>query len=181
MIYYRQGERLLAVKVMPEKSFSNIQQHYIFLSNSPATTFSFGRRVGERLGAGSIIALIGELGCGKTLFTKGICAGLGVPERYVNSPTFVLVNEYAGRLPVFHMDLYRLNTIAEEFEIGMLDYLVRAESGVIVVEWAEKVLSLLPDSYLQVQFQVLSARRRRLELIGFGEKFNSLLRELGSQ
>ena len=124
MIYYRQGERILATKVMPEKIFSNIQQHYTFLSNSPATTFGFGRRVGERLGVGSIIALIGELGCGKTLFTKGICAGLGVAERYVNSPTFVLVNEYAGRLPVFHMDLYRLDTIAEEFEIGSSTRLV---------------------------------------------------------
>ena len=113
----------------------NIQQKYVFLSNSPAITFNFGRRLGERLKAGSIIALIGELGCGKTLFTRGICVGLGVPERYVSSPTFIFVNEYrGGRLPVFHIDLYRLDTIAEEFEIGILDYLAKADSGVIVVE-----------------------------------------------
>ena len=159
----------------------NIQQKYVFLSNSPATTFSFGKRVGERLKAGSIIALIGELGCGKTLFTRGICVGLGVLERYVSSPTFIFVNEYRGRLPVFHIDLYRLDTIAEEFEIGILDYLAKADSGVIVVEWAEKILSLLPDNYLQVHFQVLSARRRQLELAGFGERFDSLLRELDNQ
>lgn len=159
----------------------DIQQKYVFLSNSPATTFSFGKRVGERLKAGSIIALIGELGCGKTLFTRGICVGLGVPDRHVNSPTFVFVNEYRGKLPVFHIDLYRLSTLAEEFEIGILDYLAKADSGVIVVEWAEKILSLLPDDYLQVQFQVLSGWRRRLVLIGFGERFDSLLRELSDQ
>ena len=113
---------------------------HIFLSYSPTSTFSFGKRVGKRLKAGSIIALIGELGCGKTLFTRGICDGLGVPERYVNSPTFVFANEYLGRFPVFHIDLYRLNTIAEGFEIGILDYLAKADSGVIVVEWAEKIL-----------------------------------------
>jgi len=159
----------------------NIQQKYVFLSNSPATTFSFGKRVGERLKAGSIIALIGELGCGKTLLTRGICVGLGVSERYVSSPTFIFVNEYRGRLPVFHIDLYRLDTIAEEFEIGILDYLAKADSGVIVVEWAEKILSLLPDNYLQVHFQVLSARRRQLELVSFGGRFDGLLREVGNQ
>lgn len=152
---------------------------YVFLSSSPATTFSFAKRVGGRLEAGSIIALIGELGCGKTLFTRGICVGLGVPERQVKSPTFVFANEYLGRLPVFHIDLYRLDTVAEGFEIGILDYLTKADSGVIVIEWAEKILSLLPNDYLQVQFQVLSARRRQLVLVGFGEKFGSLLKELG--
>jgi len=178
MIYYRQGEKLLTARTMPEKIFTDTQQEYVFQSNSPAATLSFGRWLGERLEAGNVIALTGELGCGKTLLTKGICAGLGVPERYVNSPTFAFVNEYQGRLPVFHVDLYRLNTIAEGFEIGILDYLVRAEFGVIVVEWAEKISPLLPDSYLQVQFQVLSARRRKLVLVGFGERFDDLLKEL---
>ena len=154
---------------------------YIYMSNSPTATLGVGKRIGARLKAGSIVALIGELGCGKTLFTRGICDGLGVSTKYVSSPTFVFVNEYLGRLPVFHMDLYRLNTITEGFEIGILDYLAKADSGVIVVEWAEKVLSLFPNNYLQVQFQVLSARRRQLTLVSFGERFGSLLRELGDQ
>ena len=152
---------------------------HTFFSNSPAATSGLGKRVGERLKAGSIVALMGELGCGKTLFTRGICVGLGVPERQVNSPTFVLVDEYRGRLPVYHIDLYRLNTIAEEFEIGILDYLAGADSSVIVVEWAEKVLSLLPDDYLRVQFQMLSPRRRQLTLAGFGKRYDGLLKELG--
>jgi len=159
----------------------NIQQKYVFRSNSPTSTFNFGRQLGKRLQSGSIIALIGELGCGKTLFTRGICVGLGVPERYVNSPTFAFVNEYLGRLPVFHIDLYRLNTIDEEFEIGLLDYLAKVGSGVIILEWAEKALALFPNDYLQVQFEVLSARRRQLTLVGFGKKSGSLLRELGDQ
>jgi len=158
-----------------------LNPQHIFLSNSPASTLSFGKRLGRKLKAGSIIALVGELGCGKTLFTRGICIGLGIPERQVNSPTFVLVNEYRGRLPVYHIDLYRLNTIAEEFEIGILDYLARADSSVIVVEWAEKVLSLLPDDYLRVQFQMLSPRRRQLTLAGFGKRYDGLLKELGEQ
>ena len=154
---------------------------YEFLSNSPTATLNFGKRLGKQLEAGSILALIGELGCGKTLFTRGICDGLDVPLRYVNSPTFVLVNEYRGKLPVFHMDLYRIEGIAQGFEIGILDYLARVESGVMVVEWAEKILSLLPDDYIKVEFHVLSARTRQLIFSGFGEKLSSLLRKLGEQ
>ena len=152
---------------------------YVFLSNSPAVTSGLGRRMGERLKAGSFVALIGELGCGKTLFTRGICAGLGVPLRQVNSPTFIFVNEYLGKLPVFHMDLYRLGNADEGFEIGILDYLARAKSGVIVVEWAEKVLSLLPDDYLKVQFHVLSSRKRQIVFSAHGDKFSTLLKEMG--
>jgi tRNA threonylcarbamoyladenosine biosynthesis protein TsaE len=84
-------------------------------SNSPAATLALGKRVGESLSAGSILALMGELGCGKTLLTRGICNGLGVPARQVNSPTFMLVNEYRGRRPVFHIDLYRLSGIEDSF------------------------------------------------------------------
>ncbi len=152
-----------------------------FLSKSPADTFNLGRQMGKRLQPGSILALIGELGCGKTLITKGICAGLGVPERQVNSPTFVLVNEYTGRLPVFHIDLYRLGDIVEEMEIGIWDYLSRAEQGVMVVEWAEKVLPLLPDDYCRLEFTVLSMRKRRIVLSGIGPRASALVKELGGE
>ena len=154
---------------------------HIFLSNGPAATYGFGERMGKTLKPGTILALTGELGCGKTLLTKGICAGLGVPLRNVNSPTFVFVNEYLGRLPVFHMDLYRLGDIVEGFELGILDYLVKAESGVMVVEWAEKILSLLPDEHVKMEFQVISTRKREIVLSGSGEKFDSILKGLGKQ
>jgi tRNA threonylcarbamoyladenosine biosynthesis protein TsaE len=151
---------------------------YVFFSDSPSATLRLGRRLGERISVGGVIALVGELGCGKTLFTRGLCAGLGIPEKEVNSPTFAFVNEYRGRLPVYHVDLYRIDDIESGFEIGMLDYLARAEAGVVVLEWAEKVLSLLPDDYLQVKFEVLSLQRRRLEFTGSGEKSDAIIRRL---
>ena len=135
--------------------------------------------MGERLEAGSVIAMTGELGCGKTLLARGICEGLGVPLRLVNSPTFVLVNEYRGRLPVFHLDLYRLNDAADGVELGMTDYLFRAAAGVMIIEWAEKMLSLLPADLLRVEFQVIGTRKRRMAFTASGDRSARLLEELG--
>ncbi len=134
--------------------------------------------MGKRLEAGSVIALIGELGCGKTLLTRGICAGLGVSLRQVNSPTFVLVNEYRGRMPVFHLDMYQLGTEADGVELGITDYLSRTASGVMIIEWAEKIMPLLPDDLLKMSFEILSARERRIELTASGGRFAGLLEEL---
>ena len=139
-----------------------------------------GRRIGERLRRGSIVALIGELGCGKTCFTKGLCAGLGIPRRCVNSPTFTLVNEYDGRLPVLHLDLYRVENVPAGLEVGILDYLARAESGVAIIEWADRVLPLLPNDYLAVEFTVLSARKRQITLAGIGDTYCKLLDEISN-
>ncbi len=152
-------------------------KHEIF-SNSPAATLALGKRAGERLNAGSIIALIGELGCGKTLLTRGICNGLRVPVRQVCSPTFVLVNEYRGRLPVFHMDLYRLSGSAEVFEIGMMDYLARTAKGVMIIEWAEKILSILPFNILKIEFDIISDKQRRIVFSSNSTKYASIFREL---
>jgi tRNA threonylcarbamoyladenosine biosynthesis protein TsaE len=151
---------------------------YVFLSNSPAETSALGKRVGRRLEAGSVIALTGELGCGKTLLTRGICAGLGVPLRQVNSPTFVLVNEYRGRLPVFHLDMYQIGAEVDAVELGITDYLARAEAGVMIIEWAEKIMSLLPDDLLYINFEILSARKRRMAFSTAGKRFYSLFKEL---
>ncbi|MCJ7605890.1 MAG: tRNA (adenosine(37)-N6)-threonylcarbamoyltransferase complex ATPase subunit type 1 TsaE [Dehalococcoidales bacterium] len=148
------------------------------LSSSPAATTAFGHRMGAVLEPGSVIALTGELGCGKTLLTRGICAGLGVPLRQVNSPTFVLVNEYRGRLPVFHLDVYRLNSEADVVDIGILDYLSRTGSGVMIVEWAEKIAGVLPDDRLNIEITTLSARRRSLNFSTNGERFATLMKEL---
>jgi len=153
---------------------------YEFFSDGPAATSALGKRAGRRLLAGSVIALTGELGCGKTLLTRGVCAGLGVPPRQVNSPTFVLVNEYRGRLPVFHMDLYRLGTETDVVELGITDYLSRVESGVMIIEWAEKIPSLLPDDFLKVEFEILSPRKRRIVFSAYGGGFAALFEELWS-
>ena len=152
-------------------------KHEVF-SNSPAATLALGKRLGESLSSGSIIALIGELGCGKTLLTRGICDGLGVPLNQVNSPTFMLVNEYRGRLPVLHMDLYRLSGSAEAFEIGMADYLARAASGVMIIEWAEKIFSILPADVLKIQFDIISSRKRHIVFSSTRAKYAGLFKEL---
>jgi tRNA threonylcarbamoyladenosine biosynthesis protein TsaE len=161
MLYYRQ-ERTGMLRL-------------IYHSKSPAGTFQLGKRIGKWLAGGSVIALIGELGSGKTLLTRGICAGMGLSTRYVNSPTFVFVNEYrGGPLTVYHMDLYRLENIEEGFGIGILDYLTKGEAGVIIVEWAEKILSLLPEDYLKIEFTVLSEKERNLALSSTGDKYDHL-------
>ena len=145
-------------------------------TNSPAATLALGKKIGERLVPGSFIALSGELGCGKTLLTRGICDGLEIPLRQVSSPTFVLVNEYRGRLPVFHMDLYRLDDIDDGFEIGIMDYFARAESGVMIIEWAEKMLSLLPAGTLRMEFDIISDKKRKIKFSSAGDKFDSVLK-----
>jgi tRNA threonylcarbamoyladenosine biosynthesis protein TsaE len=151
---------------------------YEFFRNSPAATLALGKKIGEYIKAGSIIALTGELGCGKTLLTRGICAGLGVPLRQVNSPTFVLVNEYQGRLPVFHMDLYRLGNIEDSFEIDIMDYFTRAQAGLMIIEWAEKMSSLLPRDVLRVEIDIISMRKRNIVFSSASSKFAGLFKEL---
>ncbi len=149
-----------------------------FFSNSPSATLSLGKKIGEHLPAGNIIALTGELGSGKTLLTRGICGGLDVPLKQVNSPTFVLVNEYQGRLPVFHIDLYRLEGVDDTFEIGITDYFTRAIDGILIIEWAEKISSLLPPDILRVEIDIISERKRRIVLSTNHKKFADLFREL---
>ena len=154
------------------------EERLSLITRGPLVTRELGQRIGEQLKAGSVIALIGELGCGKTCFTKGLCAGLGIPRKQVNSPTFAFVNEYRGRFLVLHLDLYRIDDVSAGLDLGIMDYLARAEKGVAIIEWADKVLPLLPDDRLVVQFDVLSPRKRQLELTAHGKRFGRILREL---
>ena len=119
-----------------------------YLSNSEVETEALGEALAGRLTAGDVIAFSGDLGAGKTAFTRGLARGLGVTER-VTSPTFTIVNEYlGGRLPLFHFDLYRLGSAEELFDIGWEDYLDRG--GVCAVEWSEQVADALPDDTIYV-------------------------------
>lgn len=160
------------------KCYTYPSMEYVFHSESPAATSALGKKIGKHLVAGAVIALVGELGCGKTLLTRAICAGLDVPRRQVNSPTFVLVNEYRGRLPIFHLDLYRIGDEADGVELGIADYLRRAASGVMIIEWAEKILPLLPADLLKVEFQIISARQRNIAFSSLGNRYGALFEEL---
>ena len=112
------------------------------VSNSVQETEQLGERLAARLGPGTVVAFTGDLGAGKTAFTRGLARGLGVRER-VTSPTFTIVNEYEGRLPLFHFDMYRLGGEEELFDIGWEDYLARG--GVCAGEWSENIAGALED------------------------------------
>lgn len=117
------------------------------LSHNVTETEALGMALAKQLRAGSIIAYLGDLGAGKTAFTRGLAQGLGCTGR-VTSPTFTIVNEYEGALPLFHFDMYRLNDADELFDIGWDDYLNRG--GVCAVEWSERIRSELPTDTITV-------------------------------
>ena len=119
-------------------SASNISEGE-FISTSPDETFNYGHQLGSRLQGGEILLLSGPLGAGKTIFVKGICAALGIDEGDVTSPSFTLVNPYAGRLQLYHLDLYRLDEGATAAHAVDLDELLSDERAVIVIEWAERM------------------------------------------
>lgn len=120
-----------------------------YITTSPEQTEALGERLGERLRGGEVIAYRGELGAGKTAFTRGLARGLGISVR-VTSPTYTIVNEYGGgRLPLFHFDMYRLHDADDLFDIGWEDYLERG--GVCAVEWSENVMDALPEDTVWVR------------------------------
>lgn len=114
-----------------------------FITRNEAETEALGQRLGAMLKPGTVIAYYGDLGAGKTAFTRGIARGLEIAER-VTSPTYTIVNEYTGRLPLFHFDMYRLDSSEDLFDIGWEDYLARG--GICCVEWSERVEDVLEDA-----------------------------------
>lgn len=137
-------------------------------SHNPAETWEMGRIIGRELAAGAVVALVGELGAGKTCLTQGIASGLDVPAGYaVTSPTFTLINEYPGRLTLFHMDMYRLAGIEETMDMGLDEYF--DGSGVTVIEWAEKIDDLLPERTLSVSIAYVSEEERNVTFSGSKE------------
>lgn len=142
----------------------------VLISNSPAETVRIGRILGEGLNTGDVVALTGELGSGKTCLTQGIARGLGVPEDYaVISPTFTLINEYPGRVAaLFHVDLYRLQGVADLADMGYEEYL--SGGGVLVVEWADKIREAVPDGALCVAMTYQEENVRKMELSGCADR-----------
>lgn len=134
-----------------------------FITNTPEETELVGQRLGERLLGGEIIAFRGDLGAGKTAFTRGIAKGLGITMR-VTSPTYTIVNEYiGGRMPLFHFDMYRLASEDDLFEIGWEDYLRRG--GVCAVEWSENVSEAMEDA-ISVEIEKISDESRKITIEG---------------
>ncbi len=135
------------------------------ISDSREQTVEIGRRIGTFLGGGDIVALIGELGSGKTSLTQGIARGLDVAENVpVVSPTFTLVNEYPGRLPLVHLDVYRLSGPADLEDMGYEEYFYGG--GAVVIEWAEKILDLLPETAIIIRMAYIDENIRELIIEG---------------
>ena len=125
-------------------------------------TLDVGDRLGRELQRGAVVALFGELGAGKTALIKGIARGLGIRQE-VTSPTFTIVHEYGGgRLPLFHIDLYRLDSVAQALAVGIEDYL--NGDGVATIEWAEKIEQLLPANTVRVHITTLENNVRRIKI-----------------
>ncbi|GBE12091.1 tRNA threonylcarbamoyladenosine biosynthesis protein TsaE [bacterium BMS3Bbin14] len=146
------------------------------LRNLQQTAF-LGRFLGEQAGAGDVILLRGPLGAGKTTLAQSIAAGLGVPDEcYVTSPSFNLMNEYPGRLTLYHLDCYRLENEYDVEESGLMDYIVA--DGLTVVEWPERLGSLTPKERLEIDFQPSGEEERTLILTPYGRTWYDRLRSI---
>ena len=134
----------------------------IFRTKTPAETQTIGEKIGKQLRQGDLVALIGDLGTGKTCLTQGIARGVGVyPNQIINSPSYTLINEYAGKIPIYHVDLYRLQNHDELLDLGLDEYM--EGNGICIIEWADKLESLL-ISYSKVQITWLSEMMREIEI-----------------
>jgi len=143
------------------------------VTRSVNDTVRLGARLGRLLGAGDVVGLTGELGSGKTTFTKGIARGLRVRDaKHVNSPSFVIVKEYIGRVPLYHFDIYRLDDPSDLDTVGYKEYFYGR--GVTVIEWADKIKPILPDKYLAVEFSSVGEKERKVRFIAKGEHYERL-------
>lgn len=150
-------------------------EHLALITHSPEETQALGRRLGGLALSGDVFLLVGDLGAGKTCLTQGISWGLGIAE-YVMSPSFVIMRELYGRLPLYHIDLYRLDRIEESIDLGLDDYLYG--HGVCVVEWAEKALSLFPKEHLLIKVTYLSENERSFQIEPKGQRYREIVAQL---
>lgn len=129
-------------------------------SNSPEETLKIAKEYAKTVQAGDVICLDGNLGAGKTQFVRGFVQGVGLPGDVVTSPTFTIINEYDGDLPVYHFDCYRLEHFGEAIEIGAEEYLYG--KGVCIVEWPDRISELLPPSSKHVTFSIIGKNEREI-------------------
>src|SRR5262249_51904858 len=142
-----------------------------------SATEAFGRRLGELLFPGALVGLIGPLGAGKTHLVRAVAEGLGIRDSgVVSSPTFVLIQEYDARLPVYHFDAYRLKSEGEFFDLGAHEYF--EGDGVCLIEWADRVLACLPHERLSVRLDITGETSRRATIEAIGPRYEAIVRRL---
>jgi tRNA threonylcarbamoyladenosine biosynthesis protein TsaE len=135
----------------------------VITTRSARETEKLGERIGRALKANDVLALKGDLGAGKTTLIQGIAKGLGIKD-YVTSPTFTLINEFKGRLALYHVDLYRLNDVCDAENIAIEEYFTKG--GVTAIEWAEKIKELLPEKRIDISISIISENERAVEIKG---------------
>lgn len=144
-------------------------------TKSATETINLGKRIGKLLQAGDVVALIGRLGSGKTTLTQGLARGLGVKRKdYVTSPSFTLIKEHKGRIPIYHIDLYRIDNIKEIFNLGYEEYFYG--EGVAIIEWADKIRKLLPREVLIINLEIIGENRRKIELAPKGKHYRNIIK-----
>src|SRR5262245_28615615 len=150
------------------------------VSKSSRQTMSWGRKLGKLVQGGEIVGLIGELGAGKTCLVRGFAEGMEVgKDAWVRSPTFTLINEYSGRLPLYHIDLYRVGTPEQQEGLNLRDYLFG--EGVSVIEWFELLPADAVDDYLEISLAHLGGAMRALKFVAHGKHSEDLLEKLKSK
>ena len=138
-----------------------------YISNSEKDTYKLAKMFEEKLHGGEVVVLNGDLGAGKTTFTKGLCKALGVTEN-VTSPTFTLMNIYkSGRLNLYHFDMYRIEDESEALELGLDEFF--NSNGVCVIEWAENIRNMIPKNHITINITKLGENSREFEFLGMGE------------
>jgi tRNA threonylcarbamoyladenosine biosynthesis protein TsaE len=150
------------------------------LTRSPRQTMNWGVKLGKLLQGSEIIALIGELGTGKTCFVRGVTQGLGVSsDAWIRSPTFTLINEYHGRLPVYHIDLYRVETRSQLEGLNLREYLY--SDGVSLIEWFDHLPADEADEYLELRIAYAGSVKRELNFTARGERYQKIIESLKEQ
>ena len=138
----------------------------VFRTKSPKETQTLGEELGKKLKPGNVIALIGDLGTGKTCLTQGITRGVGIaPHEVVSSPSYILINEYNGNIPIYHIDLYRIETFEEIAELGLSEYVDGV--GICIIEWADRMGDVLPDTCIKVHITWENENTRSIKIQHF--------------
>ncbi len=149
---------------------------FSIITSSPEQTWRIGEMLGAAAEAGDTICLYGDLGSGKTNLAYGIARGLDVRDQYITSPTFTFVNEYQGRLPLYHIDLYRLKDPGDLENIGFEEYI--DSDGVTVIEWADKAEDELPTERLSIYLSTVDEHSREIGFLAEGERYEKLLEQI---
>jgi tRNA threonylcarbamoyladenosine biosynthesis protein TsaE len=156
------------------------EKHLRITTHSVTETRKLGQALGAEIHQAAIISLTGDLGSGKTAFVQGLAKGLDIPEKYyITSPTFTLINEYPGRHPLYHVDLYRIEHDLELAEIGLDEIL--QEDAVIAIEWAEKLIGETLSSHLELRLRIISENIRQIDIFAYGHQAGNLLKALEVQ